>query len=158
MRNNKSEVKEKISLYFTKVMMSLAVLIIIYSCIFFIWDNYNNRLFEKKGELAIATIINMHDRYAEYDIEYNGVYYYNSIRLTWSAFRETRVGERFYALVIPDMLKYHHDRGITPRYVKIILSPLPTSEQDYDAEISRIKKQYGTTYGKKSPNLNPRNK
>ncbi len=59
------------------------------------------------------------------------------------AFRKITVGEQFYALFLPEKLKYDHENGITPRYFKIILKPLPYDEQTYLKEIERIESMYG---------------
>lgn len=52
--------------------------------------------------------------------------------------------EEFPSLSIsqPDMLQHDHEFGITPRYIKIILSPLPEYEQNYAEELVRIQEMY----------------
>lgn len=76
-------------------------------------------------------------------ILYDGVYYRNWVSLSKKAFRDTEVGQRFRAVILPDMLPHDHEFGITPRYIKIILSPLPEYEQNYAEELVRIQEMYG---------------
>ena len=135
--------EKKISTIVIVILLLCASAILIYSLIYYVWEQYNNHLFEEKGEIVIATIVKKEGGGVIYDIEYNGTYYCNWTSVSKSLLREIRVGEHFHALILPDLLKYHHNNGITPRYTKIILLPLSPCEQDYEAELKRINVQYG---------------
>ena len=135
---------------FFRCILLFCCLVLLYSVVFAIWNHYNDHLFDKNGQDAIATVIQKGNGSIQYDVEYQGSYYRNRIKLTKSSFRSVVVGERFHARVLPDKLKYHHDNGITPRYVKIILVPLPSSEQNIEEEVKRINKMYNYKNGKES--------
>ena len=92
----------------------------------------------KRREQVVATIIRKDNGRAQYDIEYNGVYYRRWISLSKKAYRRIQIGDKFYALVLPDKLRYDHEGGITPRCFTIILEPLPESQQQIDEENKRI--------------------
>ena len=118
-------------------------LVLLYAATYFIWEQYIKVLLKKYGQDAVATIIGIEAGGARYDVEYDGKYYRNWIPLNRKELRNIKIGERFHARVLPDKLKYHHDNGITPRYVKIILVPLPPCEQDINGEVNRIIMMYG---------------
>lgn len=138
--------KQKISYIFNVVTLVFTGLVFLYAHVYFIWRRCIDNRLRKYGTETVATVIRKYDRCAQYDILYDSTYYRNWIQLTNSAYKRIRIGERFHALVLPEMLKYHHDNGITPRYVKIILIPLPPEEQDYEAEIQRINSYYHLNY------------
>ena len=118
-------------------------LVLLYAVACFIWEQYIKVLFKRYGQDAVATIIGIEAGGARYDVEYDGKYYRNWIPLNRKELRNIKIGERFHARVLPDKLKYHHDNGITPRYEKIILVPLPPCEQDINGEVNRIIMMYG---------------
>lgn len=135
--------KLQISKILSITSLSVVLIILLYSCIYCIWNQYNNRLFNREGQRAVATIIRKDNGRAQYDIEYEGRYYRRWVNLSKKAFRAITVGERFEALILPDLLKYDHESGITPRYIKIILTPLPLDKQDFLEEEKRIESMYG---------------
>lgn len=118
-------------------------LLLLYAATYFVWELHIKVLFKEHGQDAVATIIAIEAGGARYDVKYDGKYYRNWIPLNRKGLRNIKIGERFHARVLPDKLKYHHDNGITPRYVRIILVPLPPSEQDIDTEVARISRMYG---------------
>lgn len=136
-------IKETISRIFTKTIILLGILLILYSCIYFLWDRRINYLLNTKGYQTVATIIRKEGCHFQYDIEYKGEYYRRWIDLTKKAAKATIIGERFHALILPDMLEHDHENGITPRYIKIILIPLPDDQQNINEEQKRIKSMYG---------------
>lgn len=138
----KSITKKTISQYFTYTMALLSAAVLLWGVVYFVWSCYNNYLFKNEGQPAVATIISKDNGSAYYDIEYDGKYYRDWITLSKKAYRITDIGERFHAVILPDMLKYDHEFGITPRYFKIILNPLPQSEQNYAEERARIQSMY----------------
>lgn len=138
----KSFTKETLSLYFLYTVALFGTIVLLWGGLYFVWNRYNNYLFEKDGQSAVATIIRKDNGFAYYDIEYNGKYYRDWISLSKKAYRITDIGERFHAVILPDMLKYDHEFGLTPRYIKIILIPLPQSEQNYAEERTRIQSMY----------------
>lgn len=135
--------KNRLSNIITVLLLPLVLITLLYSCIYLVWNQYNNYLLKHKGQITVATIICKENGRAEYDIEYGGVYYRRWITLSKQAFRKITVGEQFYALFLPEKLKYDHENGITPRYFKIILKPLPYDEQTYLKETERIESMYG---------------
>ena len=137
-----STAKQNVSYYFLLTMLLIGAIIILYAGVYGAWTLYNNHLFNTRGYDTTATIIKKDNGRAQYDIEYNGVYYRNWVSLSKKAFRDTEVGQRFRAVILPDMLQHDHEFGITPRYIKIILSPLPEYEQNYAEELVRIQEMY----------------
>lgn len=138
----KSITKKTISQYFTYTMALLSAAVLLWGVVYFVWSCYNNYLFKNEGQPAVATIISKDNGRACYDIEYDGKFYRDWITLSKKAYRITDIGERFHAVILPDMLKNDHEFGITPRYFKIILIPLPQSEQNYAEERTRIQSMY----------------
>ena len=135
---------DKIASRFLYGVLLYGALALLYAATFFIWEQYIKVLLKKYGQDAVATIIGIEAGGARYDVKYNGKYYRKWIPLNRKRLRNIKIGERFYARVLPDKLKYHHYyNGITPRYVKIILVPLPPSEQDINGEVARIISMYG---------------
>ena len=134
--------KSTISYYFLCATLVLIIVLISYAIIYSVWDGYYKYLLRNNGEQAVATIIRKDNGRAQYDIEYNGIYYRRWISLSKKAYRRIQIGERFYALVLPDKLRYDHEGGITPRCFTIILEPLPESQQKIDEENKRIFNMY----------------
>lgn len=134
---------DKIASRFLYGVLAYGALVLLYAVACFIWEQYIKVLFKRYGQDAVATIIGIEAGGARYDVEYDGKYYRNWIPLNRKELRNIKIGERFHARVLPDKLKYHHDNGITPRYVKIILVPLPPCEQDINGEVNRIIMMYG---------------
>ena len=139
------------SFILTVVLLAICCFVLLYSFVYFIWDRHNNYLLNTIGVETVATIISKDNGGAHYDVEYNGVYYRNRISLSKNAYRKICVGERFRARILPDYLKYDHENGVTPRYVKIILSPLPPNKQDIEGERIRIESMYHIRVG---PDIN----
>lgn len=137
------KLEEKIAAPFFYGALIFCALLLLYAATYFVWEQYNKVLFKKYGQDAVATIIGIEAGGARYDVEYNGKYYRNWIPLNRKRLRSVKIGERYHARVLPEKLKYHHDNGITPRYVKIILVPLPPCEQDINGEVNRIIMMYG---------------
>lgn len=138
----KSFTKETLSLYFLYTVALFGTIVLLWGVVYFVWSCYNNYLFKNEGQPAVATIIRKDNGRACYDIEYDGKFYRDWITLSKKAYRITDIGERFHAVILPDMLKNDHELGITPRYIKIILIPLPQSEQNYAEERTRIQSMY----------------
>jgi len=126
---------DKIASRFLYVTLLYAVLVLLYAATCFIWERiYIKVLFKRYGQDAVATIIGIEAGGARYDVKYNGKYYRNWIPLNRKRLRSVKIGERYHARVLPDKL---------PRYVKIILVPLPPCEQDINGEVNRIIMMYG---------------
>ena len=123
-------------------MLVLLIVLISYAIIYSVWDGYYKYLLRNNGKQVVATIIDKDNGRAQYDIEYDGIYYRQWISLSKKAYRRIQIGERFYALVLPDKLQYDHESGITPRCFTIILEPLPESQQKIDEEKKRIINMY----------------
>ena len=138
-----STAKHNVSYYFVLSILLIGAIIILYAGVYGVWTLYNNHLFNTRGYDTTATIIKKDNGRAQYDIEYDGVYYRNRVSLSKKAFRDTEVGQRFRVVILPDLLQHDHESGITPRYIKIILSPLPEYEQNYAEELVRIQEMYG---------------
>lgn len=117
-------------------MLLYAALVLLYAATCFIWERiYIKVFFKRYGQDAVATIIGIEEAGgARYDVKYNGKYYRNWIPLNRKRLRSVKIGERYHARVLPDKL---------PRYVKIILVPLPPCEQDINGEVNRIIMMYG---------------
>lgn len=130
--------KYTISYYFVYALLVLIIMLISYAILYSVWDGYYKYLLRNNGEQVVATIIRKDNGRAQYDIEYNGVYYRRWISLSKKAYRRIQIGDKFYALVLPDKLRYDHEGGITPRCFTIILEPLPESQQQIDEENKRI--------------------
>lgn len=137
-----STAKHNVSYYFLLSILLIGAIVILYAGVYGVWTLYNNHLFNTRGYDTTATIIKKDNGRVQYDIEYDGVYYRNWVSLSKKAFRDTEVGQRFRAVILPDMLQHDHEFGITPRYIKIILSPLPEYEQNYAEELVRIQEMY----------------
>lgn len=126
---------DKIASRFLYGTLLYAALVLLYAATCFIWERiYIKVLLKKYGQDAIATIIGIEAGGARYDVKYNGKYYRNWIPLNRKRLRSVKIGERYHARVLPDKL---------PRYVKIILVPLPPCEQDINGEVNRIIMMYG---------------
>ena len=138
----KKETIENIGTIFTVVMFIAGCLLAVYSAIYFVWARYYDYLLKKEGQEVVATVIRRDGEICYYDIEYESIYYTNYFVLKKSEIRKVKVGERFFALVLPDKLKYHHESGITPKCFRIIRVPLPDYLQDIEKEKARIKKMY----------------
>ena len=134
--------KSTFSFYFLCAILVLLIVLISYAIIYSVWDAYYKYLLKNNGEQVVATIIRKDNGRAQYDIEYDGVYYRRWISLSKKAYRRIHIGESFYALVLPDKLQYDHEGGITPRCFTIILEPLPESQQKIDEEKKRIFNMY----------------
>ena len=115
---------------------------LLYCTIYFVKAGQYDSIMKKEGQEAVATIIRKDNGKAQYDIEYEGVFYRSWIRLTKKNYRSTMVGERFPAIILPDKLKYYHE-GITPPCFKLIFQRLPEEEQDIEIEQIRIQTMYG---------------
>lgn len=137
-----SNTNSRFSIAFLKVTLLLVCVLIVWSGIYLIWSLHNNYRLNHYGQHTVATVIRKDGGMIEYDVEYEGNYYRNWILLSKSAFRIVQVGERFEGLILPDKLKYDHENGITPRYIKIVLRPLPASFQDIEQEQERIRLMY----------------
>jgi hypothetical protein len=141
--------KDTIKNYISIMIFCFTCIGVVYSLLIDIpWTWYNNYRLEHYGEIAVATVIAKYHSgrwpdYVRYDVEYNGVYYADEVNVSRSVFNEIKVGERFYALVLPDKLKYHSSYGITPSYIKLLFQPLPRNEQEIKKERERIRKMYG---------------
>jgi hypothetical protein len=125
---------DKIASRFLYGVLLYCALVLLYAATYFVWEQYNKVLFKKYGQDAVATIIGIEAGGARYDVKYNGKYYRNWIPLNRKRLRSVKIGERYHARVLPDKL---------PRYVKIILVPLPPCEQDINGEVNRIIMMYG---------------
>lgn len=134
--------KSTISKYFLDALLVFMAFFLSYVIIYLIWDGYYKYLFKRKGEQVVATIIRKDNGRAQYDINYDGIYYRRWITLSKKSYRQIQIGERFYALVLPDKLQYDHENGITPRCFTIILEPLPKCQQRIEEENNRIKNMY----------------
>lgn len=126
---------DKIASRFLYGALAYGALVLLYAVACFIWELYIKVLFKRYGQDAVATIIGIEEAGgARYDVKYNGKYYRNWIPLNRKRLRSVKIGERYHARVLPDKL---------PRYVKIILVPLPPCEQDINGEVNRIIMMYG---------------
>lgn len=134
--------KDRLYNIFIAIMLSFSILFLIYCGIFFFWNKSIQNRLDREGVPAIATIINRYGDIADYDVYYDGAYYKDFIVLSKKAMHQIKIGERFRAVVLPDKLKYHHNGGITPSYIRIILVPLPLYEQDIEGELNRIDSMY----------------
>lgn len=81
-----STAKQNVSYYFLLTMLLIGAIIILYAGVYGAWTLYNNHLFNTIGYDTTATIIKKDNGRAQYDIEYNGVYYRNWVSLSKKAF------------------------------------------------------------------------
>ena len=125
---------DKIASRFLYGVLLYGALVLLYAATYFIREQYIKVLLKKYGQDAVATIIGIEAGGARYDVKYNGKYYRNWIPLNRKRLRSVKIGERYHARVLPDKL---------PRYVRIILVPLPPCEQDINGEVNRIIMLYG---------------
>ena len=125
---------DKIASRFLYGVLLYGALVLLYAANYFIREQYIKVLLKKYGQDAVATIIGIEAGGARYDVKYNGKYYRNWIPLNRKRLRSVKIGERYHARVLPDKL---------PRYVRIILVPLPPCEQDINGEVNRIIMLYG---------------
>lgn len=146
----KKETIDKIKTIYTEFILIAGCLFIVYSAIYFVWGMYYGYLLKREGQDVIATVIGRKFEVCYYDIEYEGIYYTNYFVLKKSEIPKVKVGERFFARVLPDKLKYHHESGITPKCFRIIPVPLPDYLQDIEKEKTRIKKCIGSMCQNKS--------
>ena len=102
---------------------------------YYSWKGYNSYRINHYGQDAVAVITRKWD---------GTLYYSSSIIVRKKVFREVVVGERFYARILADKMKYHKNNGITPSYIKIILCPLPDYLQDIERERMRVDSMYDT--------------
>ena len=135
--------KRKVSQYFTETVLIIAGVFLLYSFVYLGWACHYNHLLNREGLEVVATIIRKDAGQAEYDIYYEDMYYRGWIKLSKSAYRRIRVGEKYRALLLPDKLRYYHPSGITPTCFKLVLQPLPSKEQDIEKEKIRIQSMYG---------------
>ena len=136
--------KSTISKFFVGALAIIISVFLLYVIIYSLWSSYYKYLLRNNGEQVVATIIRKDNGRAQYDIDYDGIYYRRWITLSKKTYRQIQIGERFYALVLPDKLRYDHESGITPRCFTIILKPLPKSQQRIEEEKKRINNMYNS--------------
>ena len=136
--------KSTISKFFVGAFAIIISVFLLYVIIYSLWSSYYKYLLRNNGEQVVATIIRKDNGRAQYDIDYDGIYYRRWITLSKKTYRQIQIGERFYALVLPDKLRYDHESGITPRCFTIILKPLPKSQQRIEEEKKRINNMYNS--------------
>ena len=136
--------KSTISIFFVGALAIIISVFLLYVIIYSLWSSYYKYLLRNNGEQVVATIIRKDNGRAQYDIDYDGIYYRRWITLSKKTYRQIQIGERFYALVLPDKLRYDHESGITPRCFTIILKPLPKSQQRIEEEKKRINNMYNS--------------
>ena len=95
-----STAKHNVSYYFLLSILLIGAIIILYAGVYGVWTLYNNHLFNTRGYDTTATIIKKVNGRAQYDIEYDGMYYRNWVSLSKKAFRDTEVGQRFRAVIL----------------------------------------------------------
>jgi hypothetical protein len=130
--------------HFIVALLVFEAVLLSYAIIYLLWDSHYKYLLKNNGEQVVATIIRKDSGRAQYDIEYEGIYYRRWITLSKKAYRRILVGERFHALILPDKLQHDHEYGITPRCFTIILEPLPICEQRIEEEQIRINNMYNS--------------
>ena len=129
------------------VLYIIIAIFLIWCLVFFAWNRYNIFRLNRYGQEATATIIQKCDGILTYDVEWEGEYFIGTIVVKKYVFRDVKIGEHFPARVIAGKLHYHHNGGITPKYVKIILRKMPDLYQDYDYELCRIDSMYNNRFG-----------
>ena len=129
---------------FNIVIYVLVPVVLICGVMYYSWKGYNSYRINHYGQDAVAVITRKWDGTLYYDVEFEGKYYSSSIIVRKKVFREVVVGERFYARILADKMKYHKNNGITPSYIKIILCPLPDYLQDIERERMRVDFMYDT--------------
>ena len=143
------------SVIYNIVYYVLIPIVLIWSIVYYCWDGYNSYRIKHYGQDAVAVVTRKWSGTLDYDIEFEGKYYRNTIRVKKKVFREVVVGERFYARILADKMKYHKNYGITPRYIRIILTPLPSCLQDVEKERIRIDSIYNADRRHKNKFLYP---
>ena len=130
------------SVIFNIVSYVLIPIVLIWGIVYYCWDSYNSYRIKRYGQDAVAVVTRKWSGTLDYDVEFEGKYYRNTIRVKKKVFREVVVGERFYARILANKMKYHKNYGMTPSYIRIILRPLPDYLQDIENEKDRIDSIY----------------
>lgn len=118
------------------------MVVVLWYVVYSIWNRCNIYRLTHYGTVTIGTIIKKHSGILDYDVEYDGEYYISRIRVDKKKYRQIHIGEHYRAIILPDKLKYHINKGLTPSYIGISLQPLPEDCQDMEAECSRIDSMY----------------
>ncbi len=127
---------------FNIVCYVLIPIVLIWGIVYYCWDGYNSYRIKHYGQDAVAVVTRKWSGTLDYDIEFEGKYYRNTIHVKKKVFRDVVVGERFYARILADKMKYHKNYGMTPSYIRIVLCSLPDYLQDIEKERMRIDSVY----------------
>lgn len=144
MKNNTiNKIVKKLSDICAVFLYIQGLVIFIWCLVFLVWNKCVSDYIDKQGSLAVVTVIDINRRNVTYDMEYDGDYYviHSTMTLRESRLYKLSVGERYYAKIWKDKLKYHR-LFFAPSYIRMTFCPLPINEQDYIGEQSRIDSMY----------------